>query len=455
MMCPISSCVQSVIVIFALLLVCHAAIVKCFANVTFIPKNVTVFMYDTVAVDYFISNADNFTQCSLYSENPHVASVDKTIFLQQSNYTGSFNVTGNFLGRTVIACKETTSNRTIEGKLPIKCLRKKRTIDRIFSASTAVLVAIIYINFGCVVQWSKLKNLIRRPMGPTIGFFGQFLVMPLLSYAIGYALFPNDPAMRLGMFFTGVSPAGGASNIWTAILDGNIDLSILMTTISTLAAFGMMPFWLFTLGKTIFKDAQLEVPYFHISMYVFALIAPLTIGYLINRYLTRAGAFLGRILKGFSSLLITFIIIFAIVTNLYLFELFSWRIVVAGMGLPWVGYMLGYIIAKLGNQPDPDTLAIAIETGIQNTGIAIFLLRFALEPLHADLTTVIPVSVALMTPFPLTVIYLYKKFKQRFITSYYKAPISSSNTTMSPRLKNESVYRESVGKQDSAIACLS
>ena len=44
-------------------------------------------------------------------------------------------------------------------------------------------------------------------------------------------------------------------------------------------------------------------------------------------------------------------------------------------------------MAIVFKQPAPDALAIAIETGIQNTGIAIFLLRFALEPLHADLTT--------------------------------------------------------------------
>lgn len=44
--------------------------------------------------------------------------------------------------------------------------------------------------------------------------------------------------MQLGMFFTGVSPAGGASNIWTYVLGGNLDLSITMTTISTFAAFG-------------------------------------------------------------------------------------------------------------------------------------------------------------------------------------------------------------------------
>lgn len=44
--------------------------------------------------------------------------------------------------------------------------------------------------------------------------------------------------MQLGLFFTGSSPAGGASNMWTVLLGGNLDLSITMSTTSTLAAFG-------------------------------------------------------------------------------------------------------------------------------------------------------------------------------------------------------------------------
>lgn len=51
-------------------------------------------------------------------------------------------------------------------------------------------------------------------------------------------LFPKNVELRLGLFFTGCSPAGGASNIWTVILGGNLDLSITMSTTSTLAAFG-------------------------------------------------------------------------------------------------------------------------------------------------------------------------------------------------------------------------
>lgn len=46
--------------------------------------------------------------------------------------------------------------------------------------------------------------------------------------------------MQLGMFFTGVSPSGGAANVWSVILGGNLDLSISMTTINTLSAFGML-----------------------------------------------------------------------------------------------------------------------------------------------------------------------------------------------------------------------
>lgn len=172
------------------------------------------------------------------------------------------------------------------------------------------------------------------------------------SYGLGLLLFPNNPALRLGLFFTGSSPAGGASNTWTVIFDGNIDLSLTMSTTSTLASFGkcsdsfhrnrhrhihglclfffeipvMTPVWIFTLGKVIFDSANLKVPYANIGESVFALIVPLAIGFLIQRYFPRVARFLVRILKPASSLLIIFIVIFAIVTNLYLFKLFTWQV---------------------------------------------------------------------------------------------------------------------------------
>lgn len=215
--------------------------------------------------------------------------------------------------------------------------------------------------------------------------------------------------MRLGLLFTGVSPAGGASNVWTVVLDGNIDLSVTMTTISTFASFGMMPLWLFTLGPHVFASAKIAVPYTHVASLAGALILPLLIGCALQKWAPRISNFLARALKGISAFLILFIIIFACITNSHLFSLFTWRIVVAGLSLPLLGYIFGWFAAKIFKQCREDSLAIAIETGIQNTGIAIFLLRFGLPQPQADLTTIVPVAVAAMTPAPLFLLWLYNK----------------------------------------------
>lgn len=88
----------------------------------------------------------------------------------------------------------------------------------------------------------------------------------------------------------------------------------------------MMPLWIFTLGRVIFDRGNLVVPYTRIASFAVGLIIPLGIGLLLQRHCPRVAKILVRILKSFSSLLILFIVIFAIFTNLYLFQLFTWQV---------------------------------------------------------------------------------------------------------------------------------
>lgn len=83
--------------------------------------------------------------------------------------------------------------------------------------------------------------------------------------------------------------------------------------------------------------------------------------------------------------------------------------------MPWIAYIVGWAVATCFKQKHEDRVAIAIEAGIQNTGIAIFILRLALSQPQGDLTTVIPVSVAIMTPIPLLFYYIYLKGKDRWV----------------------------------------
>lgn len=225
---------------------------------------------------------------------------------------------------TIKRNESVTENST--ESLNVTILRPQRLIDRLFVYSVIILVSILYINFGAALNLQTIKEIMKRPVGPVICFIGQFVMMPLISYALGYVLFPTSHEMALGLFFTGISPGGGASNMWTLILGGNINLSIAMTTISTIAAFGMMPLWIFTLGARIFDRAKLGVPYRKIFTMAFGLVIPLMIGLLIQKFLPRVARVLVRILKPVSMFLILFIIVFAIITNFYIFQLFSWQV---------------------------------------------------------------------------------------------------------------------------------
>ncbi|XP_041985325.1 P3 protein-like isoform X2 [Aricia agestis] len=389
------------------------------------PKLLATFSNTTIDVhmDQFYYVGVNVTGTGLQAgdeliiktKDPHIADArwNSTYKLTETDgqYHGVMKVDGKFLGRTELSieAQRGPDKYDVNGSMSVVVTRPQRAIDMIFNHSVAAFVTLIFINFGCAMDWPTVKGVLRRPVGPAIGMLGQFLFMPLISFAIGYAIFPNQPDMRLGMFFTGVAPAGGASNIWTYILGGNLNMSLAMTTISMIASFGLMPAWLFSLGQVIFKDAQIVVPYKRIGLFVVCLVVPLLVGLGMQRFMPRVSRFMVRILKGFSTTLLLCIIVFAIVTNLYIFKLFTWQIVIAGMGIPYLGFLAGYLVAKVFRQPHPDALAISIETGIQNTGIAIFLLRYALKQPEADLTTVVPVSVAIMTPIPMTIVYIYQK----------------------------------------------
>lgn len=80
-------------------------------------------------------------------------------------------------------------------------------------------------------------------------------------------------------------------------------------------------------------------------------------------------------------------------------------------------------MAVICRQSPTDALTIAIETGIQNTGIAIFMLNFTLPQPQADMTSAVPVANSMMTPLPLLLIYLLKKiFCRTSIEEVEEAP---------------------------------
>ena len=121
----------------------------------------------------------------------------------------------------------------------------------------------------------------RRPVGPLVGFCSQFLVMPLLSYGLGYLLLQTNYE-RLGLLLLGCCPGGVGSNFWTAMLGGDINLSVTMTFFSSLAAFAMTSFWIYVLGSPLVSE-DVPIPFLQLAIALVSFSVPVVLGVLARK----------------------------------------------------------------------------------------------------------------------------------------------------------------------------
>ncbi len=178
----------------------------------------------------------------------------------------------------------------------------------------------------------------------------------------------------------------------------------------------MVPLWLLVLGQYIAKTEHytIQIPYTNILTSLFCLVISLGIGVLITKYRPVWGKKLLKTLKPISIFFIIFMFTVGVYANMYIFELLTPLIALAGCMLPYIGFGVSCLVAVILKQPWPRIKAIAIETGIQNTGIAILLLKMSLPQPEADMSFLAPVMVATFTPFPLIIAIIYVEIRKRF-----------------------------------------
>ncbi|GMT31459.1 hypothetical protein PFISCL1PPCAC_22756 [Pristionchus fissidentatus] len=280
-------------------------------------------------------------------------------------------------------------------------------LTRIFVGTLMVLIPMANILMGCELDMGIVVETIKRPTAPLIGMTTQFLIMPTLAYFIAKSVFIpyKEYSLALGLFVTGCAPSGGASNFWTILLDGNVNLSVTMTFLSTIASLFFMPLWLTLLGEEFLvgfsSGSTIKVPYAKIGSSLASLVGPLLIGVLIARCKPALAAKARKIMRPFIIFVLVFVVGFGAVSNLYMFRMITTRALVGGLLLPWCGFMFGCFAAIFTRRAPGDVTAIAIETGIQNTGVAILLLKFSFPTPDSDISSLLPVIVACFTPGPL------------------------------------------------------
>lgn len=236
------------------------------------------------------------------------------------------------------------------------------------SGAIVPLLGLVMFGMGMTLTPRSFAAVLRRPGVVGLGVVMQFALMPLLAWGIGLLL-GLPQALLVGLVLVGSCPGGTASNVICYLARGDVALSITLTAVSTLLALVATP-----LLTWLYVGARVPVPVADMLLSMLTIvIVPVLAGLTVNSLWGRRLAAVKHLFPLLSVLAIALII--AIVVALkrdqlaQLGALTALAVVAHNLG----GLALGYGLARSLGQDVRIARTLAIEVGMQNSGLAVAL----------------------------------------------------------------------------------
>jgi predicted Na+-dependent transporter len=307
--------------------------------------------------------------------------------------------------------------------LNILVTQPKRRIDKIFYIMIPFIVVSISILMGVLLDTTVIVGIFKKPIPVLIGFVAQYGLMPFLAMAIA-KIFRYTPLNSLALFICGCCPGkknfshyqnrktnilgSGASNQWTVLFDGDVNLSAVMSFVSTTASFIMMPLYLYTLGKLYMDDLAISVPFWGLARSLVLVVIPYSIGITISHFVPKSRPFVEKLIKPMMIILMLFFLSFGLVVNWYLFKTIDLYTTLTAPLLPFLGFLFGGLIAWITCMDWKRIKTIGIEAGIQNTGIAFMIIMYSFPQAYATKALVVPMIVAFLSTKPFWILLIIR-----------------------------------------------
>ncbi|MCK0146939.1 bile acid:sodium symporter family protein [Arenibacter sp. F26102] len=241
-------------------------------------------------------------------------------------------------------------------------------------------IALALVMFGIALDISldDFRRLARKPKPLFVGVLSQFVLLPAITFVLVILIEPL-PSIALGMFMVAACPGGNISNFITHLAKGNTALSVSLTAVATLLAVVMTPLnlqlWGSFYGPTAVLLQEVAIsPFAMVKLVALLLGLPLILGMWIN-HISPIWAFkTARVLKVLSLMFFVMLIFVALYDNrdtfmeyvLYVF----WIVLLHNL----LAFVTGYSVANLMGLTQRNKRTIAIETGIQNSGLGLLLI---------------------------------------------------------------------------------
>ena len=236
-----------------------------------------------------------------------------------------------------------------------------------------IALAIIMLALGASLTVSDFSRVIKKPKDFLIGFVCQLFVLPLVAYLL-IIILKVPIEMALGVMLIAAAPGGVTSNILTKFANGDVALSISLTAVISLFSIITVPFIVFSsinLFEISYVDKNLSM--LGISLKMFSVVTiPVIIGMIVRHFAGDLVIKNLKIVQRFSIAL--FLIVFA---TIYIEEWnnivsFLTRAGLIALILNIAMMIIGFYVAKFFASGVAQQRCIALECGLQNGTLAVF-----------------------------------------------------------------------------------
>jgi BASS family bile acid:Na+ symporter len=250
----------------------------------------------------------------------------------------------------------------------------------------ALNVVIAFVMFGVAldIKWQHFKDVILKPKSAITGAISQFFLLPFITFLFVLILKPT-PTVALGMILIASCPGGNVSNFMSSMAKGNVALSVSLTGFATLAATFMTPLNFAVWGKMYLNyynasDAgsylvPIEIDFMQMVQTVVILLGlPVIAGLLFSQYLPKFTQKIKKPIKQASILIFIAFVIILLSANFSHFIRFIHLIFLIVLVHNALALTTGFTFATALKLPRVDRRTITLETGIQNSGLALVLM---------------------------------------------------------------------------------
>ncbi|WP_114953520.1 bile acid:sodium symporter family protein [Sphingosinicella terrae] len=247
---------------------------------------------------------------------------------------------------------------------------------------------LIMFSMGLTLALRDFVLVLRGGKAVIGGLGGQLVLLPILGLAVAL-LFPLSPELALGVFIISICPAGTTSNALTFVGRGNVALAVVLTALSSLVTVFSIPF-LLSWAIPFFLGSGGDVPTISIPQTIVQLflitVVPVALGMVVHRYWSAAAARLVHWLRPMAFVLMVAVIAFSVAISL---DMVLAQLVGAGPAM-WtlnvLATLAGLLIGRAIGAGRRDSMTLAIEVGVQNASLAIFLTLTVLGSLPLAVT---------------------------------------------------------------------